>query len=190
MRKTVFLLLVCMTTAALDLFSAPPVVKTVDVQKIRGGGTKKAEDMDMIYFPKIRKYDIGLEVVSLKRKFKAGQPAVITLRLKSFALKRLVVYEWLEKESDNISLFWIPWHGTMKKPKKEDWFSYIPKIEKKPKRMPLTLEHRNSVLIDVKIPFIEKIKGLNKAQDFVVFAELNLSSISAKSDYIKITVTP
>jgi hypothetical protein len=77
----------------------------------------------------------------------------------------------------------------MKKPTKDQWIPIIPKIENKPKRLSMELTHRSSVLLDVDLPFIAKIKS-DHIQYFVIFVELNLTSISTKSQMIKIEVKP
>jgi len=152
-------------------------------------GVTKAEDIKNLKFPKIKKYNVELECVSPIREFKAGKPAKMTFRLRNYALKPLIIYEWYAKESNNIRLYYVPWKAKMKKPPKDQWIPIIPKIGKKPKRLSMELTHRSSVLLDVDLPFIKDMKT-DHIQTFVIFTELNLTSISTKSQMIKIEVKP
>lgn len=150
---------------------------------------KRAEDFKKIFFPKIKKYSIRIECASYEREFKAGKPAKMTFRIKNLSTKPLVVYEWFMRESLNLKIYYTPWTKGMKKPKKEDWMVISPKIPEKPRRMPLELEPGNYVYIDKLLPFITNMK-LTAPKEFVVYAELNLKSITKRSPYIKIKVTP
>jgi hypothetical protein len=161
--------------------------------KAEQDGPKKAqmsnEDMKKINFKKVENVNVELELVSHLREFKAGKPVKLTFRLRNYSLKPLVVYEWMMKESDNLRLYYVPWKANMRKPPKKDWIPLIPNFEKNIKRVTLELAHRNFVLIDKKLPFIKDMET-KAPQIFVVYAELNLTSISAKSRLIKITVKP
>ncbi len=140
-------------------------------------------------FPKIKDYNVELECVSPKREFKAGKKAKMTFRLHNYAMKPLVIYEWYQKESENISLYYVPWKPKMKVPAKSKWNALIPKIMKNAKHISMELTHRSSVLLDVDLSFIEHMKT-DHIQYFYIFTELNLTSISSRSKFIKITVKP
>ena len=155
----------------------------------------QAEEEDKTVLPKdfkfkqIKDYDAELECVSPKREFKAGSKVKMTFRLRNYAMKSLVIYEWYEKEAYNIRLYYIPWSPGMKIPPKDKWNSVIPTVEKDARRMTMELRHRSSALIDVELPFIEKLKT-DHVQYFYIFTELNLTSISVRSKFIKIMVKP
>ena len=155
----------------------------------------QAEEMDKTILPKdfkfkkITNYDAELECVSPKREFKAGSKVKMTFRLRNYAMKPLIIYEWYEKESYNIRLYYIPWTPGMKVPPKDKWKAVIPTIEKDARRMTMELSHRSSALLDVELPFIEKMKT-DHVQYFYIFTELNLTSIPMRSKFIKIMVKP
>jgi hypothetical protein len=77
----------------------------------------------------------------------------------------------------------------MKKPKREEWKLLAPKIPEKPKRLTLQLNPDNSVYIDKFLTFVNDMR-LTKPKQFIVYAELNLTSITVRSPYIRITVKP
>ena len=140
-------------------------------------------------FPKIKDYNVELECVSPEREFKAGTVPKMTFRLRNYAMKHLIIYEWYSKESDNIRLYYVPWKPKMKVPPKAQWNAIIPEIPKNPKHISMELTHRSSVLVDIDLSFIKDIKT-DHIQYFYIFTELNLTSIHARSEFIKITVKP
>ena len=150
---------------------------------------KKASDFKNIFFPKIKKYSIRIECVSYEREFSVGEPAKMSFRIKNLSTRPLVVYEWFMNETYNLKIYYTPWTKGMKKPKKEEWMVISPTIPKKPKHMALELDPGNYVYVDKLLPFIAKMK-LTEPKEFVVYAELNLTSIKKRSPYVKITVTP
>lgn len=145
-----------------------------------------------IHFPKIRDYNVILECVSPQRTFTAGKPAFIRFRLKNRGSGRIVVYEWMMNESDNLQFYYIPWEKNMKtRPSKDGWIRVSPAIKEPIRRMTLELAPGNSVLMEKKLEFIENIKtGSIASQDYLMYFELTLESFQAKSNIIKITVKP
>ena len=150
---------------------------------------KKADEFKKLYFPKIKKYSVRVECVSYEREFTAGTSPKMTFRLKNLSTKPLLVYEWFMRENLNLKIYYTPWTEHMRKPKKEDWLVIAPEIPPKAKRMPLQLDPGNSVYIDKLLTFISKLK-LTEPSEFIVYAELNLTSIKKRSAYIKIKVIP
>ena len=156
---------------------------------IQAEDTVKTLVLKNFKYHKIENYDVELECVSPRREFKAGSKVKITFRLRNYAMESLIIYEWYEKESYNIRLYYTPWKPGMKIPPKDKWHSIIPEIEKNPKHMTMELKHRSAALIDVDLPFIEKLKT-DHVQYFYIFTELNMKSIFTRSKFIKIMVKP
>jgi len=142
-----------------------------------------------IIFPKIKKHRAILECVSSKIEFKAGTTPALTFRLKNLSSKRLIILEWMMKESHNIKIYYTPWVIGMKKPTKDQWKVIAPEIGDSPKRMTLDLATRNSVLLKTNLDFVKDIK-IKSPQDFLIYAELNLSSIRIRSKMMQIRINP
>jgi hypothetical protein len=140
-------------------------------------------------YKKIAKYKAILECVSPKVEFKAGSVPQITFRLKNLSSKRLLITEWMMKESNNIKIYYTPWHPGMKIPVKDQWKVISPKIGENPKRMTLDLAHRNSVLLNTNLDFVKDLKIITP-QYFMIYGKLNLSSISKRSRFLKIKINP
>lgn len=141
-------------------------------------------------FPVIRKFDAELEKVSTTIEFEAGSDPKITFRLINLSFKKLKIREWMMKESYNIILYYTPKLKNMSKPPALDkWLVFKPEIGEKPKRMPLELKHRNSVLISTNLSFIKKLNN-KKNSDFYIMAKLNLKSFPLKSRVLQIRVNP
>ena len=151
---------------------------------------KPIEQFDKIYFPKIKAYKVSLECISLERYFTSGDFAKLTFSLHNIGSKPLVVYEWLERDPDNLRLYYYKLkEGEKAPPPLKEFVPLIPDIGKKPRRMTLELQPGTSVIVDKLLTFI-RLTHVTRATTFVVFAELNLRSISARSDFIKIVVLP
>ena len=142
-----------------------------------------------IKFPKIKKYKAVLERVSPNIVFKAGTAPELTFRLRNISSKKLIIREWMMKETNNIKIYYTPWAIGMKKPPKDQWKIISPEIGENPKRMTLALASRNSVLLKTNLAFIKDIK-IKTPQDFLIFAKLNLSSLPIRSKLIQIRITP
>jgi hypothetical protein len=138
---------------------------------------------------KFNKNDILLEKMTPEVEFKAGTTPEITYRLINLSLKRIIVYEWYMKETNNITIYYTPWEDGMKLPPFKDWKKIAPKIGKKPRRMTLDIRHRNSTLINVPFSFFKNLK-LYTTKEFLVFAKLNLTSLPVKSRITKIRIIP
>jgi len=145
-----------------------------------------------IKFPKLENYRVRLECVSPKRSFKAGQPVNLTFRLKNIGRQRVIIYEWFIIEGKNLRLFYLPFEESAEKPKPEDWSCLIPELGERERRNTLEIKPGNSDLINKELPFIKAIdpKKLLTTQDFMIYGELNLNSISARSRAIKVSVNP
>jgi len=138
---------------------------------------------------KYNKDDVVLEKMTSQVEFKAGTEPKITYRLANLGLKRIIVYEWFMKESDNISIYYTPWVDGMKIPPFKEWTEVKPKTGEKPRRMTLDLHPRNSTLIDIEYSFVKDLK-IYTIKDFLVFARMNLMSLPIKSRITKIRIMP
>jgi len=150
---------------------------------------KPAEAFKELHFKKIKDYKIKLECVSVSRFLMAGDLPKITFSLTNIGKNDLVVYEWFEREPDNLRLYYHVWKKGMDVPPLKEFTPLIPPVEKKPKRMTLELKPKTSVLIDKFLTFVRVVDS-KEPVTFIIFAELNLTSISARSGFFKVTVLP
>lgn len=142
-----------------------------------------------IKFPRIKKFDALLELISSKVEFKAGSEPEVTYRLMNLDLKKLVVREWMMIEPNNIIIYYTPWEKGAKIPTFDKWKALKPDIGETPKRMTLDLKHRNSVLITTGLPFVKDMK-IRTPQNFLIIGKLNLSSLPIRSRMVRIRVNP
>lgn len=140
-------------------------------------------------FPKIKKFDVVLEKISSQIEFKKGSNPELTFRMMNLSFKKLVLPEWFMKEANNIILYYTPFEDGEKVPTFDKWKEIKPKLEKSPKRMPLVLKHRNSVLISTHLEFVKEMKIITP-QDFLIIGKLNLSSLPVRSRMFKIRINP
>lgn len=151
---------------------------------------KKRSNIDesKINYPLIEGYRVTLAPYSPRRTFYAGEKAVIVFKLMNIGKSPLTIYEWRLKESENVKLYYMP-YKKVKTTKKSDWTCIPP--ETWGTRATLTLNPQNAALIEKKVPFITSLKPSDVSQGelkYLMFAELNLKSIRARSDVFVITI--
>lgn len=140
---------------------------------------------------KLKGYSISLQIASAPKVFKAGEETVVTYKLTNNGKKPLIIYEWMMNEEDNISLYHTVYSPDIKTFDKNAWNGNIPKTAEHPKRAPLTLNPNNSVFIEKKLKFIKDISPVELPESgtkYLLIAELNLSTVSARSQAVIITV--
>ena len=141
---------------------------------------------------KLKKYSLSLEIVSKQRSFKAGENAAVTFKLTNTGKKPLVIYEWMMNEEDNIALYYIPFSPAVKNFDKGLWNGENPSLPEKPKRSVLSLNPRNSAYVDKKLKFLKNIEPgslSGSGAQYLIAGELNLTTVSARSPLVMITVT-
>jgi len=144
-------------------------------------------------YPPIKGARVKLECVSPGRVFQAGQPAKLTFRLKNLSARSLVVYEWFMTEANNLVIHYAREDASgQEQPDQAEWLTFQPQPGPKERRSTLELMPGNATLIDCELPFVRQLdpKTLTKPATFLLYAELNLNSLSAKSPIIVISVQP
>jgi len=160
------------------------------VKKGRVFVKKPSSAFNEIHFKKLTGYKVALDCASQDRFFIAGDLPKLTFRLTNLGKKDLLVYEWYERENSNIRLYYYKLDAGMDSPPPlKEFTPIIPMVGDKPARMTLDLKPKTSVLISTFLTFVRVVQ-VKKATTFLLFAELNMKSISARSKCIRIVVLP
>ena len=183
-RKTLFLLLFFL----LFLSSCAPEEKS-GVWIKNGKRTNRKE-----IFRKLKNYSLALIIMSKKHTFLPGSSnAKVIFALKNTGHTKLTIREWRMNESSNLRIRYAP--GTPEETKKlplSKWkysSTFDPREKYASVHNPLTLNPvDNNVLIEVPLSFVKNVKNIGKKQYFTIVAELNLTSVSATSKPVLITV--
>jgi hypothetical protein len=157
-----------------------------------GDDVPVAPSRPAVYRP-LTQAKVKLECISSHRVFTAGQKATLTFRLKNLGAKPLLIYEWLAEEGDNLTLRYAPTAaGADGEPDDADWITVRPETVHESRRMPLELAPGNAVLVNRDLPFVRALAPATLAEPatFLLYGELNLASLPAKSPVIIITVQP
>jgi len=136
---------------------------------------------------------VRLECISSHRVFTAGQEATLTFRLKNLGNKPLLIYEWLAAEGDNLALRYAPTAADQERePTDADWLESRPATMPESRRMPLELAPGNAVLVNRDLPFVRALDpaAMPGPVAYLLYGELNLASLPARSPVIVITVQP
>jgi len=142
-------------------------------------------------FPVIKKYLAELDCISPKRVFYDDEEIKLTFRLTNLSHERLVIYEWMRKQEDNIFIYYYSCHNDSTLPSSiNEWEVIKPDLPEYPQRQTLELANKNSVLIDKKFKISDfKLTENNTNHNFVaIIAALNLNSIKIRSRPIKIEI--
>ncbi|MBP5182714.1 MAG: hypothetical protein J6331_06785 [Lentisphaeria bacterium] len=145
-------------------------------------------------FRKLKDYSVALIVMSPRRTYLPGSAnAKIIFALKNTGHTKLTIKEWRMNEKANLRILYAP--GTPEETKNlppGKWKispTFDPADKYAEVHNPLTLNPvDNKALIEVPLTFIRDVKNMGKKQYFTIVAELNLTSISARSEPVLITV--
>lgn len=145
-------------------------------------------------FRKLKDYSLALIVMTPRRTYLPGSStAKVTFALKNTGHTRLTIREWRMNEKSNLRIRYAP--GTPEETKKiplSKW-KYSPTFDPNDKyaniHNPLSLNPvDNKVLLEVPLTFIKDVKNSGGKQYYTIVAELNLTSVSAASEPVLITV--
>lgn len=177
-------------SAIFTLISLPFIDCAISEEKPKPPPEGKVYKMS---YPKIKNYEVNLKCMTFDRAFEPGKPAKLTFGLRNEGGSSVMIYEWMMKESDDLRLYYVPFKEGMKTPARnsKEWLAELPEIKGNPRRMPLELAPKNTVLIEKELNFTASVApGTKEPKYFLVYAELNLESISAFSEPVKIVVEP
>jgi hypothetical protein len=154
-----------------------------------GEKRKRSNIEGSIKFPEIKNARLSLEIVSSKLEFSPGRDGEITFRLKNKG-KKIKIYEWMMKDSDNVKIYYRPYLASLKKFEPKDWTLLEPDIQNA-RHSCLELNTNNSAFVDKKLPFIKTISASSIPKGgvkYYVLGELNLKSVFARSRPVVITI--
>ncbi len=142
-------------------------------------------------FPEIKNANAVLECVSTRRTFFSDEDIQLTFKLRNLSENRLLIYEWMRKQEDNIRLYYFLSENPDGAPPISEWKVLAPEIKVPAKRQSIELSSWNSTLVD-KIFKLEEI-GLDPNSMFgpkilLVVGELNLKSIKLRSEIVNIEI--
>ena len=145
-------------------------------------------------FRKLKDYSVALIVMSPRRTYLPGSAnAKIIFALKNTGHTKLTIKEWRMNEKANLRILYAP--GTPEETKNlppGKWKTsptFDPADKYAEVYNPLSLNPvDNNALIEVPLTFVKDVKNMGRKQHFTIVAELNLTSISARSEPVLITV--
>lgn len=149
------------------------------------------KDTSKIKFPVMKDYKLNIEVVSPEREFYAEAKANFSFRLENKDSKKILIYEWMMNEGDNIAIYYKPYDGKYTEFVEAEWKCVRPKISESPKRSALHLNPNNAVFVDKELDISTDISQAALAKGgkkFYVIGSLNLKSVSLKSQPIVIRI--
>ena len=161
----------------------------------RGGWVKNGTKTNRKeVFRKLKDYSLALIIMTPQRTYIPGsKTARVIFALQNTGPTRITIKEWRMCESANLRIRYAP--GTPAETAKlplDKWKispTYDPSNRYAEIYNPLSLHPvDNHALIEVPLNFIKDVRNRGKRQYFTIIAELNLTSVSARSEPILVTV--
>ena len=145
-------------------------------------------------FRKLKDYSLALIIMTPQRTYiPESKTAKVVFALKNTGPARITIKEWRMNESSNLRIRYAP--GTPEETKLlpvSKWkysATYDPQERYASVHNPLTLNPvDNNALIEVPLSFVKEVKNAGKKQYFTIVAELNLTSVSAVSKPVLVTI--
>ncbi len=142
-------------------------------------------------FKKLEGCKLSLECLSPERTFYSGQTATLIFALKNMGSKAITIFEWKANERNNLVIHYAPAEKGQTRPPEKGWKEQRAKPEQTPRRAALDLAPGNHAPIDIELDFVRDASlPTANAQDFWVFASLDLTSLSCESPSMRVTVRP
>ncbi|MFA6716352.1 MAG: hypothetical protein WCS27_13310 [Victivallaceae bacterium] len=141
------------------------------------------------HYKKLKDYYLVLYPVGNTQAIVLNDKAVVNLRLRNFARKKIRIDEWYMDTPDNVVLYYRPFDLKIKKFEPAEWKKVSPEIKDKARHYQLELMPKNSVLVSKNLDFFKDVdlqKGETKK--FLMLAELNLHSVNVRSSMFSIEI--
>lgn len=149
------------------------------------------KDSSKVKFPVLKDYKLNFEVVSPERDFYAEEKIVCSLKLENKDSKKIVIYEWMMKEGDNIMLYYKPYDGKYEQFVEKEWKCLKPQVKENPRRSALQLNPNNSVFVEKELDLSKEVTQTELAKGgkkFYLIAVLNLNSLNMRTQPVVIKV--
>jgi hypothetical protein len=179
--KKIFLLL-----AAALFFCAGCVKQEVEYTKKWGFGFKNKGT-----YPKLKNYDLTLELSPGARKFQAGVPGELIFILHNRGKKQLRIPEWFKFAPNNLKVqcqIWLP--GTQG-PEKNMWLDVSLPVKRPIWRYPMVIPAGEKIFVSTNLAFLGNlVVAPGTERRYFIKARLNLKSVDVEAPVTYITVYP
>lgn len=180
MKNRIFLL------ALTVLFFAGCVKQEVEYTKKWGFGFK-----DKGNYPKLKNYDLTLELSPGAREFAAGSPGELVFILRNRGKKQVRIPEWHKFDPNNLSVqcqIWLP--GT-KGPEPDMWLDISQPVKRPIWRYPVTIPPGGSLFVSTRLDFPANLVITPGTQRrYFIKAKLNLKSVDVAAPVTYISIYP
>jgi hypothetical protein len=142
-------------------------------------------------YPKLKKYDLTLELSPGGREFAAGAPGELIFILRNRSKEAVRIPEWFKFDPNNLSVqcqIWLP--GT-KEPDPDMWLDISQPVKRPIWRYPLTIPPGESQFVSTRLDFpANLIISKGSQRRYFIRAKLNLKSVDVSAPVTYITIYP
>lgn len=179
MKKIVLSCLFCLLLCA-------GCVEKVESTKKLGFGFQ-----DQGFYPRLKGYNLSLELSPGTRRFRAGYPAELTFILQNRGKKEVKIPEWFKFDPNNLRVMCQVWLPGTDKPSPTMWLDLSAPVKRPIWRYPLTIPPGEKVFVSTNLDFISNlVVPAGSERRFFVRAALNLKSVDVTAPMAYISVLP
>ncbi len=146
---------------------------------------------DKVNYPKLKNYDLTLELSSGTRTFPAGAPGELIFILRNRGKEQVRIPEWYKFDPNNLKVqcqIWLP--GT-KNPEPDLWLDISPPVKRPIWRYPIVIPPGESQFISTRLDFpASLVITPGTERRYFIKARLNLKSVDVSAPVTYITIYP
>lgn len=146
---------------------------------------------DKGFYPKLKNYNLSLELSPGARRFSAGVPGELIFILRNRGKASLRIPEWYKFDPNNLSVrcqIWLP--GT-KKPDPDMWLDISQAVKRPVWRYPVTIPPGGVQFVSTRLDFpANLVITPGTERRYFIKAKLNLKSVDVETPVEYITIYP
>lgn len=162
------------------------VKQEVEYTKRLGFGFK-----DRVNYPKLKGYDLTLELSQGARKFFAGVPGELIFILRNRGAKEVRIPEWYKFDPNNLSVQCQVWLPGQKEPDPQMWLDISLPVKRPVWRYPVTIPAGGVQFVSTRLDFpVNLVVTPGTERRFYIRGKLNLKSVDVSAPETYITIYP
>lgn len=146
---------------------------------------------DKVNYPKLKNYNLTLELSPGTRRFAAGQPGELTFILSNKGKNPVRIPEWFKFDPNNLQVQCQIWLPGAENPEPGMWLDVSVPVKRPIWRYPVTLAPGEKIFVSTNLDFLSKlIVSPGSERRYFVKAKLNLKSVDVSAPVSYVTILP
>ena len=142
-------------------------------------------------YPKLKNYNLTLELSPGTRRFPAGQPGELTFILCNKGKNAVRIPEWFKFDPNNLQIQCQIWLPGADAPEPGMWLDVSVPVKRPIWRYPVTLAPGEKIFVSMNLDFLSKlIVSPGSERRYFIKAKLNLKSVDVSAPVVYVTILP